>query len=106
MLSKILLPEGSYDEQFILENPIPAQCRKCGEKFEDGIIIKVYDSVRQKVVEKICNEAIRAPQLENCRCFYCGGKLLPLDSVSYQNRQKTILEYLQNSDQNCQPALF
>ena len=38
--------------------PLPAKCGKCGRNW-------------------VGRDAIRAPSLRQCRCFYCGGKLLP-----------------------------
>lgn len=65
-------PDGvSYDSAFILNNPIPAGCAKCNYRW-------------------IGPDAIRAPSLENCSCFYCGGRLVPLDKEGYKRRLETL----------------
>ena len=52
-----------YDLDFILKNPIQSICLKCKRK-----------------------EPINAPELDNVRCFWCGGKLAPVDLKAYRNR--------------------
>ena len=79
--------DGEYDEKFILENPIPARCKKCKREFVDDARFK---------------EAIRAPLLEACRCFYCCGELAPLDRAAYRER----LAVLKNHRLAYQPVLF
>jgi hypothetical protein len=79
--------EGEYDEKFIMDNPIPAKCKKCKREFVDDARFK---------------EAIRAPLLESCRCFYCSGKLAPLDPAAY----RAGLEAMKNHRQAYQPGLF
>lgn len=67
-----------YDSSFILSNPIPAYCKKCKRRFEDGPQWK---------------DAIRSPSLENCRCFYCGGHLRPIDKAAYAERLRCLHLY-------------
>lgn len=69
-----------YDHDYIMENPIPAKCSKCKKPFVDGPQ-SVVRMVKGKLVEKAlyCRDAIRAPSLSNCRCFYCGGQLVALE---------------------------
>lgn len=103
-MSKQVL-QGNYDHDFIMNNPIPAQCVKCQRHFIDGELFRWFDG--EKVREKICNDAIRAPQLENCRCFYCGGTLRPLDAESYRKRQAEIHKYFIPAENTVyQPPLF
>lgn len=65
-------PDGvSYDLAFILNNPIPAKCAKCNYQWAG-------------------RDAIRAPSLKNCSCFYCGGRLVPLDKEGYKRRLETL----------------
>jgi hypothetical protein len=47
-------------EEFTREElvPLPAKCSKCRRVF-------------------VGRDAIRAPSLDNCSCFYCWGKLKP-----------------------------
>lgn len=47
-------------EEFTLAEliPIPAKCSKCRRVF-------------------VGRDAIRAPSLDNCSCWYCWGKLVP-----------------------------
>lgn len=47
-------------DEFTVEEivPLPAKCSKCGRVF-------------------VGRDAIRAPSLENCSCWYCWGKLKP-----------------------------
>lgn len=52
----------SYDLSYILDNPIPARCKKCKRIFVEG-----------------SDGAIHAPALSGCRCFYCSGELMPLE---------------------------
>jgi hypothetical protein len=52
-----------YDLDYILKNPIHTSCLRCKRK-----------------------EPINAPQLYNVRCFWCGGKLFPLDLKAYHQR--------------------
>ncbi len=66
-----------YEAEWIINNPIPAICKKCGQRWEDGPHAK-------------SNGAIRAPSLDNCRCFYCGGRLRPLDPMSYAERLREL----------------
>ena len=61
-----------YDRDFILNNPIPAVC----------------------VGPKPHPEQIKAPSLENVRCFWCGQKMRPRDPVSYQARLKVLPQYV------------
>jgi hypothetical protein len=42
----------------------------------------------------IANDAIRAPTLANVRCFYCGGKMLPLDKEAYSERLRKLHLYV------------
>lgn len=69
---KSSIPVGNYDHDFIMSNPIPAQCEKCKRHFIDGEIVKVWDYAKNEPKTIVCNEAIRAPSLINCFCFYCG----------------------------------
>lgn len=102
-MTKIL--EGNYDHDFIMNNPIPAVCAKCRRKFVDGEIVRCFDGTQVK--EIVCNDAIRAPQLENCLCFYCGGKLLPLDADGYRRRQAELPKYfIPSRGKTYQPPLF
>lgn len=64
-----------YHAAFIINNPIPARCTKCKRRFEDGPKYK---------------EAIPAPTLNNVVCFYCGGRLIPLDLLSYGERLREL----------------
>lgn len=93
--------DGSYDHDFIVNNPIPARCKKCKRQFVDGEVVKFAD-YEGKVRQKVCNEAIRAPTLSNCRCFYCWGELVPLDKKAYAERLTTLHLYRQAE----QGALF
>ena len=79
--------DGEYDEKFILASPIPAECRKCRAKWID---------------EGKFKDAIRAPTLDGCRCFYCGGNLKPLDRTAYNLR----LKELPKDRKAYQPDLF
>lgn len=62
--------------------PIPARCEKCGYDWIDGIktvsrqIMKLFP-LRADPGPIMCRDAIRAPSLRGCRCFWCGGRLLP-----------------------------
>lgn len=99
------LPPGNYDHDYIMNNPIPAQCVGCQRRFIDGELFRWFDG--EKMREKVCNEAIRAPELENCFCFYCNGKLRPLDPEAYRKRQAEIQKYFIPSDgETYQPPLF
>ena len=100
------IPEGSYDREFIMNNPIPARCAKCRRHFIDGDVFRWVDG-DGTVREKICNDAIRAPLLEQCRCFYCGGNLRPLDEKSYQQRLAELPKYFNPAiPKFFQPPLF
>lgn len=70
-----------YSESYIMANPIPARCKKCGHKWIDGEVQKVvkYKNGMPYSTTIIANDAIRAPALSGCRCFYCGGGLGPLE---------------------------
>jgi hypothetical protein len=98
------IPEGNYNHDWIMNNPIPAQCVKCKRHFIDGDVIRIFDG--EKTVARICNDAIRAPSLENCLCFYCNGKLRPLDKKSYEARLMDLHSHLEVSVRNYQPRLF
>lgn len=52
-----------YDLAFIRNNPIQSVCIKC---------------------KKL--EPINAPSLENVNCFWCWGKLMPVDLKAYRLR--------------------
>jgi hypothetical protein len=57
-----------YDRNFIKSNPISARCvGKCKRRFEG-------------------KDGIHAPTLDNCACFYCGGKMKPIDAKAYAQR--------------------
>jgi hypothetical protein len=64
-----------YDGDFIRNNPIPACCLKCKRRFEG-------------------RDAIGAPTLEMCRCFYCGGNLRPIDKKAYAQRLIELPKYI------------
>ena len=101
------IPEGEYDHDFIMGNPIPARCVKCRRHFIDGETITVWDYSKCLAKEIVCRDAIRAPQLENCRCFWCGGNLRPLDPESYRRRQKELPKhFIPGSGEIYQPPLF
>jgi predicted Zn-ribbon and HTH transcriptional regulator len=55
-----LIKEIEEAEEYTLAElvPIPAKCAKCKRNW-------------------LGRDAIRAPSLDNCRCFYCGGQLKP-----------------------------
>ena len=48
-----------YDLAYIIANGIPARCPQCKRTFEG-------------------RDAIHAPSLTNCHCFYCSAPLRPL----------------------------
>lgn len=99
------IPEGKYDHKFIMDNPIPAQCVKCKRTFIDGELFRWHDGVQMR--ETICNDAIRAPTLANCLCFYCNGKLKPLDPESYKKRMAELPKYFIPAKRTIfQPPLF
>lgn len=87
-----------------MENPIPAQCVKCRRHFIDGEIFRWHDG--ERVRERVCNDAIRSPELENCRCFYCNGELRPLDTKAYAARQQELPKHFIPSPGDRQPGLF
>lgn len=94
-----------YDHEYIMANPIPARCKKCKRTFTDGKTERVvyFRKIRRNVMKRVCingkwerkqveiedftpaektivsNDAIRAPALSGCRCFYCHGELGPLE---------------------------
>lgn len=70
-----------YGLEYIKANPIPAKCKKCGHKWIDGepFTITRIRNGKPVVTHHIANDAIRAPSLSQCRCFYCGGELGPLE---------------------------
>lgn len=57
----------SYESEFILSNPMPARCVGCGYQWTG-------------------RDAIRAPSLRNCSCFWCHGELVALDLEAYAAR--------------------
>lgn len=61
----------SYDAAFIRNNPIQTVCIKCKRR-----------------------EPINAPVIENVRCFWCGGKVIPTDIKSYRTRLAELPKYL------------
>lgn len=84
--------DGSYDRDFIINNPIPARCKKCKRQFVDGELFTCVDYDRTfRLV--LCKDAIQAPTLITCRCFYCWGELLPLDANAYARRLETLHLY-------------
>jgi len=60
-----------YDLDFIINNPIQTTCIKCARK-----------------------EPINAPELGNVRCFWCGGKLAPIDAKAYRDRVTNLWRYV------------
>jgi hypothetical protein len=81
--------DGSYNREFILNNPIPAQCVKCGYKWIDGQLVR-WVTPKGETRSRVCRDAIRAPTLENVWCFWCQGKLRPLDKEAYAARLRTL----------------
>lgn len=67
-----------YQLSFILDNPIPAECVRCGYQWVDSDKYK---------------DAIRAPSLDNCACFFCWSGLRPLDEAAYEERLATLHLY-------------
>lgn len=61
----------SYDREFILGHPIAAACCKCGYLWRGA-------------------DAIRAPNLRNVCCFFCGSRLAALDQEAYADRLRTL----------------
>jgi hypothetical protein len=66
-----------YDLDYILNNPIPARCTQ-----------------QKHWGCKGRGERIRAPSLENVRCFWCGGKLVPVDKKAYQERVANLWQHV------------
>lgn len=62
--------------------PIPARCAKCGYDWVDGVktpsrqLVRLFPLARD-LGPVVCRDAIRAPSLRQCRCFWCGGELRP-----------------------------
>jgi hypothetical protein len=71
-----------YDYQWIRDNPIPAFCVRGGSRH-----------CRQTQGSQT-SEHIHAPALENVRCFWCGGRMRPLNPVAYQARLKTLWQHV------------
>lgn len=61
----------SYGRDFILENPIAALCSGCGYRWTG-------------------RDAIRAPSLRGCSCFWCRGEMVALDAEAYAERLRTL----------------
>lgn len=61
--SRCNMKPEDWTAEFVIANPIPARCKKCGAKWIDGN----------------GNGAIRAPGLSNAACFYCHGKLVEIE---------------------------
>jgi hypothetical protein len=61
----------SYEREFILGNPIAARCVRCAYFWTE-------------------RDAIRAPSLRGCSCFWCHGELVALDAEAYAERLRTL----------------
>jgi hypothetical protein len=61
----------SYEREFILGNPIAARCVRCAYFWAE-------------------RDAIRAPSLRGCSCFWCHGELVALDAEAYAERLRTL----------------
>lgn len=72
--------EFEYSVEYITKNAIPAKCKKCCREFTNGQQVQVIGFGNGHIIERnvTCNEAISAPSLADCRCFYCWGELGPL----------------------------
>lgn len=71
-----------YELDFIVDNPIATSCLKCKRK-----------------------EPINAPQLENVRCFWCEGKLMPVDLRAYRDRISNLWRHVAGGPRS-QMSLF
>ena len=69
-----------YDHAFIVNNPILALCLQGKSPY-----------CRHKP------EQIHAPQLENVRCFWCGGKMRPMHPQQYQERLQTLWQHVKQA---------
>jgi hypothetical protein len=67
--------DGEYDLTFIIKNPIPSICKNCKYKW-------------------VGRDAITAPSLYNCICFWCKGPLIPLDFEEYRARLAVLHFYI------------
>ncbi|MCE9564608.1 MAG: hypothetical protein K8U57_21450 [Planctomycetes bacterium] len=67
--------ECEYDLGFIMSSPIAAKC--VGRKWRECRDV----------------ESIRAPRLDNVRCFYCGGKMQPVNAKAYQERVDNLWQH-------------
>lgn len=65
-----------YDHDFIAQHPIPAFCMQGKSPYCRGKV-----------------EGIHAPQLENVRCFWCGGRMKPVYPEAYQQRLATLWQH-------------
>lgn len=93
-----------YDLDYIMENPIPAKCKRCGFDWIDGKTEFIprfmgWYGPPQGGKTVVLNDAIRAPSLEGCRCGVCGGELRP-----YEKGGPVTVEQVEARKQ--QPALF
>lgn len=85
--------------------PIPAKCRKCGYDWIDAVrppcanVIRLFPHLRNDP-PRMVRDAIRAPSLEMCRCFWCGGRLKPHPDYQPAKQPKA------TPDHDRQPALF
>ena len=72
----------SYTAEEIV--PIPAKCvnPRCGYDWVDGVresspqLLRLWPHLRGDP-PRPNRDAIRAPSLRGCRCFWCGGALIP-----------------------------
>lgn len=64
----------SYESEFILGNPMEAGCEKCGYLW-------------------VGRDAIRAPTLRNCSCFWCHGRLIALNLEAYGARLRLLQQH-------------
>jgi hypothetical protein len=78
--------EGTeYDHEWIRKNPIPAFCARGGSRY------------CRQTQHAQTSERIHAPALENVRCFWCGGRMRPLNPVAYQARLKTLWQHVKQT---------
>ena len=59
--------DAEYDLDYIVNNPIPATCAR-----------------KTRMCRPV--EHIRAPSLDNVRCFWCNSELKPVDPKAYRDR--------------------
>ena len=65
-----------YDLDYIVNNPILAKCTDGKSPYCKG------------------EANINAPQLDNVRCFWCGGKLKPIDHKVYRERIANLWQHV------------